>query len=147
MIRRVVWLLLVCILATRWQGSAAGSELWAADGEPPEVQEITELIGDWSRQRRGTVVFVTHDVNPVLSYASRVVFVVDGRWAAGRTDDVLTTETMSGLYQAPVEVLRVKGRIVVVGEASGAGLDLDEPHHFPAPTGGHGAHVDRGGHA
>jgi outer membrane receptor protein involved in Fe transport len=43
MIRRVVWLLLVCILATRWQGSAAGSELWAADGEPPEVQEITEL--------------------------------------------------------------------------------------------------------
>jgi zinc/manganese transport system ATP-binding protein len=110
-------------------------------------QEITELIGDWSRQRRGTVVFVTHDVNPVLSYASRVVFVVDGRWAAGRTDDVLTTETMSGLYQAPVEVLRVKGRIVVVGEASGAGFDLDEPHHFPAPTAGHGAHDSRGGHA
>jgi zinc/manganese transport system ATP-binding protein len=97
-------------------------------------QEITELIGTWSHRRRGTVVFVTHDVNPVLSYASRVVFVVNGRWAAGSTDEVLTTETMSRLYEAPVEVLRVRGRIVVVGEASGAGFDLDEPHHFPEPA-------------
>jgi len=100
-------------------------------------QEITELIGTWSRERHGTVVFVTHDVNPVLSYAHRVVFVVNGRWAAGKPDDVLTTETMSGLYEAPVEVLRVRGRVVVVGEASGAGFDLDEPHHFPEPAGSH----------
>jgi zinc/manganese transport system ATP-binding protein len=97
-------------------------------------QEITELIGNWSRDKDGTVVFVTHDVNPVLGYADRVVFVVNGRWAAGSTDDVLTTETMSDLYDAPVEVLRVRGRIVVVGEASGAGFDLDEPHHFPEPA-------------
>ena len=100
-------------------------------------QEITELIGGWSREKGGTVVFVTHDVNPVLGYANRVVFVVNGRWAAGRTDEVLTTETMSDLYDAPVEVLRVRGRIVVVGESSGAGFDLDEPHHFPEPVGAH----------
>lgn len=100
-------------------------------------QEITELIGEWAREKRGTVVFVTHDVNPVLGYADRVVFVVNGRWAAGSTDEVLTTETMSGLYDAPVEVLRVRGRIVVVGEASGAGFDIDEPHHFPEPVGTH----------
>jgi len=98
-------------------------------------QEITELIGGWARERHGTVVFVTHDVNPVLGYARRVVFVVNGRWAAGPTDEVLTSERMSGLYDAPVEVLRVRGRIVVVGEASGAGFDIDEPHHFPAPVG------------
>lgn len=100
-------------------------------------REITELIGGWARDRRGTVVFVTHDVNPVLGYADRVVFVVNGRWAAGPTDEVLTSETMSGLYDAPVEVLRVRGRIVVVGEASGAGFDIDEPHHFPEPARAH----------
>jgi zinc/manganese transport system ATP-binding protein len=100
-------------------------------------QEITELIGGWARDRRGTVVFVTHDVNPVLGYADRVVFVVNGRWAAGPTDEVLTSEKMSGLYDAPVEVLRVRGRIVVVGEASGTGFDIDEPHHFPEPVGAH----------
>jgi zinc/manganese transport system ATP-binding protein len=100
-------------------------------------QEITELIGGWSRDRGGTVVFVTHDVNPVLGFADRVIFVVNGRWAAGRTDEVLTTQKMSELYDAPVEVLRVRGRIVVVGEASGAGFDIDEPHHFPEPVGVH----------
>jgi zinc/manganese transport system ATP-binding protein len=73
----------------------------------------------------------------VLSYAHRVVFVVNGRWAAGKPDDVLTSERMSALYEAPVEVLRVRGRVVVVGEASGAGFDLDEPHHFPEPVGSH----------
>ena len=97
-------------------------------------QEITELIGGWARESGGTVVFVTHDVNPVLGYAGRVLFVVNGRWAAGSTDGVLTTETMSNLYDAPVEVLRVRGRIVVVGESSGAGFDIDEPHHFPEPS-------------
>ena len=100
-------------------------------------QEITELIGDWARDKRGTVVFVTHDVNPVLGLANRVVFVVNGRWAAGSTDEVLTSESMSRLYDAPVEVLRVRGRIVVVGEGSGAGFDLDEPHHLPENVGAH----------
>ena len=100
-------------------------------------QEITELIGDWARDKRGTVVFVTHDVNPVLGLANRVVFVVNGRWAAGSTDEVLTSASMSRLYDAPVEVLRVRGRIVVVGEGSGAGFDLDEPHHLPGNVGAH----------
>jgi hypothetical protein len=44
---------------------------------------------------------------------------------------------MSRLYDAPVEVLRVRGRIVVVGEGSGAGFDLDEPHHLPGHEGAH----------
>ena len=100
-------------------------------------QEITELIGDWAHDKRGTVVFVTHDVNPVLGLANRVVFVVNGRWAAGSTDEVLTSASMSRLYDAPVEVLRVRGRIVVVGEGSGAGFDLDEPHHLPENVGAH----------
>jgi hypothetical protein len=26
---------------------------------------------------------------------------------------------------------------VVVGEGSGAGFDIDEPHHFPEPAGTH----------
>ena len=99
-------------------------------------QEITGLIDAWAQRVGGTVVFVTHDVNPVLGCASRVIFVVAGRWATGRPDEVLNSETMSHLYQAPVEVLRVRGRIVVVGESSGAGFDLDESHLFPEPSGG-----------
>lgn len=94
-------------------------------------QEITDLIGAWQRRTGRTVLFVTHDVNPVLNLVDRVLFVVNGRWAAGTPDEVLTPERMSDLYGSHVDVLRVHGRILVVSESTGSGLELDEPHHFP----------------
>lgn len=94
--------------------------------------EITELIGGWQRRSGCTVLFVTHDVNPILHLVDRVLFVVNGRWAVGTPDDVLTSERMSELYGSHVDVLRVHGRVIVVSDASGTGLELEEPHHLPA---------------
>jgi zinc/manganese transport system ATP-binding protein len=76
---------------------------------------ITSLL-DAHRRRAGTpVVFVTHDVNPILPVVDRVLYLAPGRWAIGTPDDVLTTETLSRLYETEVDVLRVRGRVVVVG--------------------------------
>jgi len=94
--------------------------------------EITELIGGWQQRSRGTVLFVTHDINPVLHLVDRVLFVVNGRWAAGTPDEILTSDRMSDLYGSHVDVLRVHGRVLVVSETSGTGLELEEPHHLPA---------------
>jgi zinc/manganese transport system ATP-binding protein len=94
--------------------------------------EITELVGGWHTRTERTVLFVTHDVNPVLGLVDRVLFVVNGRWAAGTPDEVLTSERLSGLYGSHVDVLRVHGRILVVGEAFSAGFEIEEPHHLPA---------------
>jgi zinc/manganese transport system ATP-binding protein len=94
--------------------------------------EITQLIGDWQRRSGGTVLFVTHDVNPILHLVDVVLFVVNGRWAAGTPDEVLTSDRMSELYGSHVDVLRVHGRVIVVSDTSGAGLELEEPHHLPA---------------
>ena len=94
--------------------------------------EITELIGGWQQRSRGTVLFVTHDINPVLHLVDRVLFVVNGRWAAGTSDEILTSDRMSDLYGSHVDVLRVHGRVLVVSETSGSGLELEEPHHLPA---------------
>jgi len=94
-------------------------------------QAITDLIGGWKERARGTVLFVTHDVNPVLGLVDQVLFVVNGRWAAGTPDEVLTSERMSDLYGSHVDVVRVHGRILVVGESTETGFNLDEPHHMP----------------
>ena len=94
-------------------------------------QTITELIAGWQKRTGGTVLFVTHDVNPVLHLVDQVVFVVNGRWAAGSPDEVLTSERMSALYRSHVDVVRVHGRILVVGESTESGFNLDEPHHVP----------------
>jgi zinc/manganese transport system ATP-binding protein len=94
-------------------------------------QEITGLIGGWQRWTGGTVLFVTHDVNPVLHLVDRILFVVNGRWAAGAPDEVLTSERLTDLYGSHVDVLRVHGRVLVVGESTDSGFDLAEPHHLP----------------
>lgn len=94
-------------------------------------QTITALISAWRERTRGTVLFVTHDVNPVLGLVDQVLFVVSGRWAAGTPDEVLTSERMSELYRSHVDVVRIHGRIVVVGESTESGFNIEEPHHVP----------------
>lgn len=95
-------------------------------------QEITELIAGWRRETGRTVLFVTHDVNPILDVVDRVLFVVNGRWATGTAHEVLTTEQLTKLYGSHVDVLNVHGRLIVVGETLDAGFELEGAHHLPA---------------
>jgi zinc/manganese transport system ATP-binding protein len=76
---------------------------------------VVDLL-DTRRRSAGTpVVFVTHDVNPVLHTVDRVLYLAPGSWAIGTPDEVLTSATLSRLYDTDVDVLRVRGRVVVVG--------------------------------
>ena len=78
-------------------------------------RDVVDLL-DARRRSAGTpVVFVTHDVNPVLHTVDRVLYLAPDGWAIGTPDDVLTSETLSDLYRTEVDVLRVRGRVVVVG--------------------------------
>jgi len=76
--------------------------------------------------RGTTVIFVTHDINPVLSAAHRVLLLAAGRWAVGDADAVLTSETLSRIYGAPVEVARVGGKVVVLGVDLGSHAPVTE---------------------
>lgn len=76
---------------------------------------VSELI-DARRRAAGTaVLFVTHEINPVLPLVDRVLYLVNGRFRIGTPDEVMTSENLSELYRTPVDVLRVRGQIVVVG--------------------------------
>ncbi|MGW4344137.1 metal ABC transporter ATP-binding protein [Streptomyces sp. NPDC004690] len=95
---------------------------------------VTELV-DARRRSHGTaVVFVTHEINPVLGMADRVLYLARGRHRAGTPDEVLTSQSLSELYGTQVDVLRVRGRVVVVGAPD----EPSEPHR-PAPQ-PHAAH-------
>jgi zinc/manganese transport system ATP-binding protein len=76
---------------------------------------ITHLL-DARRREHGTpILFVTHDINPILPMVDRVLYLAPGRWAVGSAAEVLTSKTLSALYETDVDVLRVRGRVVVVG--------------------------------
>ena len=96
-------------------------------------REICDLIARWSERTGGAVVFVTHDVNPVLAFTDRILAVAGGRWAEGTPEQVLTTEAMTGLYGSQVDVLRVRGRVLVVAETFDPLGDHHEHSHEPVP--------------
>jgi zinc/manganese transport system ATP-binding protein len=78
-------------------------------------QEIIALIARVCRARSVAVLFVTHDVNPLLPRVDRVLYLANGKGAIGRPEEVITRETLSKLYGTPVEVVRIEGRVFVVG--------------------------------
>lgn len=76
---------------------------------------VSELIDRRRRSHDTAVLFVTHEINPILPLVDRVLYLVDGKFRIGTPDEVMTSETLSGLYGTEVDVLRVRGRLVVVG--------------------------------
>lgn len=82
-------------------------------------QVIVGLLVDWNRHRGATVIFVTHDITPILSVLHRILILARGRWAIGPPHAILTSETLSHLYGVPVDVFSHGGRVVIIGADMG----------------------------
>lgn len=91
---------------------------------------VTELIDRRRRETATAVVFVTHEINPVLPYVDRVLYLVDGRWAVGAPDEVITESVLSDLYGTPIGVLHHGGALMIVG-ADAHRPDLPPEGHHP----------------
>lgn len=76
---------------------------------------VSELIDRRRREHGTAVVFVTHDVNPVLNMVDRILYLAGGRFLEGTPDEVLRSDVLSDLYGTPVDCIRTGGRVVVVG--------------------------------
>jgi zinc/manganese transport system ATP-binding protein len=78
---------------------------------------VAALVRRICREEKVAVLLVAHDVNPILGYLDRAIYVARGAAVAGRPEEVISSETLSRLYGAPVEVLEASdGRLVVVGQ-------------------------------
>ncbi|MCX6492144.1 MAG: ATP-binding cassette domain-containing protein, partial [Rhodococcus sp.] len=52
---------------------------------------VSGLIDRRRREHDTAVLFVTHEINPILPLVDRVVYIVDGRFRIGTPEDVMTT--------------------------------------------------------
>lgn len=78
-------------------------------------QGVSALINEQCHKRNSAVVFVTHEINPVIDYVDRVLYLAGGRFRVGTPQEVMTTDVLSDLYNSHVEVIQTNGRFVVVG--------------------------------
>ncbi|MGI8711908.1 MAG: metal ABC transporter ATP-binding protein [Solirubrobacteraceae bacterium] len=89
----------------------------------PNQAAVADLVRRIASEQGVAVLLVAHDVNPLLTYLDRVVYLAAGQALSGAVPDVISTEQLSALYGAHVEVLHTTdGRLVVVGQP-------EAPHH------------------
>ncbi len=94
----------------------------------PHFQQAVVALVQRVRQTLGiTVLFTAHDLNPLLGAMDRVLYLARGQAALGTVEEVMTSEVLSRLYDTPIEVLRLKDRILVVS-AHGE-IEVDAHRH------------------
>jgi zinc/manganese transport system ATP-binding protein len=93
--------------------------------DPHQQHVVVELVRGLSKSLGLTVIFSAHELNQLLGAIDRVLYLGRGRAAIGSVDDVITPQILSGLYGAPIEVVRAAGRIFVMS----GGHDVERSDH------------------
>jgi zinc/manganese transport system ATP-binding protein len=79
-------------------------------------EAITQLVARVARADRISVLLVSHDINPILPVIDRVIYLTGGNMIIGSPDEVITSETLTKLYDAPIQVVRdAEGRYLCSG--------------------------------
>lgn len=94
-----------------------------------QQQVVSNLINERRVNHKTAVVFVTHDINPILPMVDKVLYLVGEKWLLGSPDEILTTKTLTKLYGSPVEVLKIHGRLVVLGSGDTLHAETAGGHH------------------
>ena len=79
-------------------------------------RELVQLIDNVVRARNATALLIAHNINPLLPFLDKVTYIVNGKVAIGKPNEVLTSESLLALYGTQVEVLRgSQGQVAVIG--------------------------------
>jgi zinc/manganese transport system ATP-binding protein len=78
--------------------------------------QLIHLVHTIAKEDKIGVILIAHDINPLLPVIDRIIYIVNGQVATGKLDAIVNGETLSKLYNAPIEVLKdSKGRLAVLG--------------------------------
>jgi zinc/manganese transport system ATP-binding protein len=93
--------------------------------DPNHQHTVVELVARLHRELGLAVLMSAHEINPLVDRIDRVLYLGNGRAAAGTVDQVITTPVLSRLYGSNIEVVRLGGRIFVMAGAH----DLEHAEH------------------
>ncbi|WP_346959645.1 metal ABC transporter ATP-binding protein [uncultured Arthrobacter sp.] len=98
-------------------------------------QAVSALINKQCHEQDSAVIFVTHEINPIMDYVDRVLYLAGGRFRVGTPEEVMTTEVLSDLYGSHVEVIRANGRLIVVGLPDATTHHHEDAHSIAGEVG------------
>lgn len=68
--------------------------------------DLVELVHRINHDKGVTVLFVTHDLNPVLDHIDSAVYIAEGQPRLASADEITDPALLSSLYGTPVQVAR-----------------------------------------
>jgi zinc/manganese transport system ATP-binding protein len=79
-------------------------------------RDLLRLVNEVVRSRDVSALLIAHNINPLLPYLDKVIYIANGKVASGSPAEVFTSERLSALYEIDVEVLHdSKGNLAIVG--------------------------------
>jgi len=79
-------------------------------------RDLLRLVNEVVRSRDVSALLIAHNINPLLPYLDKVVYIANGKVATGTPQEVLTSERLSELYDTHVEVIHdSRGNVAIIG--------------------------------
>jgi zinc/manganese transport system ATP-binding protein len=82
--------------------------------DPKNQALLIDCVARVKRLTGTTILFVAHDMNPLMRVMDRVLYLAGGGAVLGKLDDVVTSASLSKLYGFEIEVVRVENRVFVI---------------------------------
>ena len=82
--------------------------------DPKNQALLIECIAQVKSSLNATILFVAHDMNPLLHVMDRVFYLAGGGALLGEINQVVNSEALSQLYKFPIEVIRAQDRVFVL---------------------------------
>ena len=86
--------------------------------DPKNQMHLVNRIAEIRAKTGATVLFIAHDINPLIGVMDRVLYMAGGSAALGTVDEVITGSSLSLLYGMKIDVVRAGSRIFIVNAES-----------------------------
>jgi zinc/manganese transport system ATP-binding protein len=100
--------------------------------DPKHQNGAVEVVRRLRHEFGISILFSTHELNPLLNSIDRVLYLGGGNAVIGLVDEVITSAVLSRLFNSEIEVLRAGGRIFVMAGAFDIERDDHRHHHHDA---------------
>jgi zinc/manganese transport system ATP-binding protein len=97
--------------------------------DPKNQALLIDCVTRVKRLTQTTILFVAHDMNPLMQVMDRVLYMAGGGAVLGKLDDVVTSASLTLLYGFDIDVVRVENRVFVMSAESNVTESECDHHH------------------
>jgi len=82
--------------------------------DPGAQEKMAEVVAKISAESGVSVLFISHDINLMARYATRILYLTNENYAVGTVDEVIQSDVLSKLYGSAIEVAKKGTKLLII---------------------------------